>query len=48
MVAFPHGARRADNGPDSEATAKGDEGFFAEAAPYLVERVLIVEVADDA
>jgi len=45
VVAFPHRAGCADDGPDGQAAAEGNEGLFAEAAPYLVEGVLIVEVA---
>jgi len=45
VVAFPHRAGCADNGPDGQTAAEGHEGLFAEAAPYLVEGVFIVEVA---
>jgi hypothetical protein len=46
VVAFAHAAGRADNGPHGEAAAKGDQGFFAEAAPYFVDCVFVVKVAD--
>ena len=45
MVALAHGTGRAHDGPDGEATSEGDEGFFTEATPDLVERIFIVEVA---
>jgi hypothetical protein len=45
VVAFSHRARCAYNGPDCETTAEGYERFFAEAAPYLVDGVFVVEVA---
>lgn len=45
MVAFAHGARGSDNGPDGQTAAKGNEGFFAQAAPYFIDGVFIVEVA---
>lgn len=47
VVAFAHTAGCADDGPDRQAAAKGDEGLFAEATPYLVEGVFVVEVAVD-
>lgn len=47
MVAFAHTSGRADNGPRGQAAAEGNEGLFAEAAPYLVEGVFVVEVAVD-
>lgn len=45
VVALAHGTGCADNGPDGQAAAKGHEGLFAEAAPYLVDCVFVVEVA---
>lgn len=45
MVALAHGAGCTDDGPDCQAAAEGNEGLFADAAPYLVEGVLAVEVA---
>lgn len=47
VVAFTHAPGCADDGPDGEAAAEGDEGLFAEAAPYFVECVFVVEVAED-
>jgi hypothetical protein len=47
VVAFAHAAGCTDNGPDGEAAAEGDEGLFAEATPYLVEGVFVVEFAVD-
>lgn len=47
MVAFAHAAGCADYGPDGQAAAEGDERLFAEAAPYLVEGVFVVEIAVD-
>lgn len=46
MVAFAHGARGADDGPDSDGATEGDERFFAQAAPDLVKAVLIVKVPE--
>jgi hypothetical protein len=45
VVAFAHAASCADNGPGGQAAAEGDEGLFAEAPPYLVDRVFVVEFA---
>lgn len=46
MVAFAHGTSSTNNGPDCESAAEGNEGFFAEPAPDLLEGVLIVKVPD--
>ena len=45
MVAFAHGAGGADDGPDGEGAAEGDEGFFADAADELLGAGFVVEVA---
>lgn len=44
VVAFAHAAGCADDSPDGQTAAEGNEGLFAEAAPYLVEGVFAVEV----
>jgi hypothetical protein len=46
MVAFTHATGCAYDGPNCEAAAEGNEGLFAKPAPYLVEGVLVVEVAE--
>jgi len=45
VVAFAHGAGGADDGPDGEGAAEGDEGFFADAADEFLGAGFVVEVA---
>lgn len=45
-VAFADGARGVDEGPDGQADAEGDEGFFFEATGELLPAVFIEEFTE--